>query len=295
MWLFYLKKLYNIDRRVIPATDLQGLFPSYPASSCSEILNNTKNVHSGHYWLHSGNGSAVLAYCDMTLTCKGVAGGWMQVANLDMTNTSHQCPPGTRYRSDLPKRLCGNNSEEPGCSSMIFDVHGIEYGQVCGKIIGYQVETPDAFGDHNQPTPSHSIDTNYVDGISLTHGSNPRKHIWTFAAALDEVSSHPPSNCPCTDTRRAAFASQPPSYVGNDYFCDTASENQYEHRLYSEDPLWDGAGCGATNTCCSFNSPPWFLKNLSSPTTEDIEMRICKDEGIDREDTPVEIVELYVQ
>ena len=48
------------------------------------------------YWLQSDNGSAVRVFCDMTLTCKGVGGGWMQVAKLDMTNSSHQCLPGTK-------------------------------------------------------------------------------------------------------------------------------------------------------------------------------------------------------
>jgi len=36
---------------------------------------------------------------------------------------------------------------------------------------------------------SRTIDDVYVDGISLTHGSSPRQHIWTFANALDEVRS----------------------------------------------------------------------------------------------------------
>ena len=219
----------------------------------------------------------------------------MQVAKLDMTNTSHQCPPGTRFRSFLNKRLCGGNSQGPGCSSTTFDVYGIEYSQVCGRIIGYQNASTDAFGDWTQPMPNHTIDVDYVDGISLTHGSNPRKHIWTFAAALDEVSTHPFFNCHCTDTRQTTGTSEPPSYVKNDYFCDTASENQFEYRLYPEDPLWDGAGCGATNTCCSFNNPPWFRKQLPCPTMEDIEMRMCSDEGFDNEDTPVETIELYIQ
>ena len=32
-----------------------------------------------------------------------------------------------------------------------------------------------------------TIDSSYVDGVSLTHGQTPRKHIWTFAAAHDEI------------------------------------------------------------------------------------------------------------
>ena len=115
--------------------------------------------------------------------------------NLDMTNTTHQCPPGTTLRTDLPKRLCGISISGLGCSSTIFNLHGIAYSQVCGKIIGYQDETPDAFGQ----AQTQSIDGAYVEGISLTHGSNPRQHIWTFAAALDEIGTHHSLNCPCTN------------------------------------------------------------------------------------------------
>ena len=101
---------------------------------------------------------------------------------LDVTNSSHQCPPGTTLRTDLPRRLCGIGISGEGCSSTTFDTYGIEYSQICGKIIGYQDESPDGF----QHAQSQSIDGAYVEGISLTHGSNPREHIWTFVAASDE-------------------------------------------------------------------------------------------------------------
>ena len=61
------------------------------------------------------------------------------------------------------------------------------------------------------------------------------------------------------------------------------------------DPLWDGAGCGATSTCCSFNTPPWFYKQLPQPTTDDIEMRVCKNEKASNEDIAIEMFEIYIQ
>ena len=122
-----------------------GLSADLPANSCTEILRNNADSPSDYYWLRSTNGSAIYAYCDMTLTCKGVSGGWMQVVNLDMTNTSHQCPPGTTLKTNLPKCLCGIGISGLGCSSTFFDLYGIAYSQVCGKIIGYQDGTPDAF------------------------------------------------------------------------------------------------------------------------------------------------------
>ena len=37
---------------------------------------------------------------------------------------------------------------------------------------------------------------------------------------------------------------------------------------YSDDPLWDGAGCGDSSTCCQFNNPP---SSLPQATTDDVE------------------------
>ena len=104
----------------------------------------------------------------------------------------------------------------------------------------------------------------------------------------------PSLNCPCTNMSQAAFATPPPSFVGNDYFCEIGSAGILQRRLYVDDPLWDGAGCGPANTCCSLNNPPWFLKQLPSTTTDDIEMRMCVDRDYVDEDTPIEIIELYV-
>ena len=275
---------------------------NHPARSCADIFKMCPNSPSGYYWLQSANGSAVRVFCDMTLTCKGVGGGWMQVAKLDMTNSSHQCPPGTRLRTDVPKRLCGNSLTAPGCSITIFSVYGVKYREICGKTIAYQRASTDSFGTFDSSQRSPNLDGNYVDGISLSHGSNPRKHIWTFAAALDEVGTFPTFNCPCTNINRAASATEPPCFVGNDYFCDTGSANRWAHIFYPDDPLWDGAGCGPANTCCSFNNPPWFLKQLPSNTNDDIEMRMCRDQwlapdsvDIIDEDTPLEVIELYTR
>ena len=166
---------------------------------------------------------------------------------------------------------------------------------MCGKIIGYQQRTPDGFAPYYYSNRALTIDQTYVDGISLTHGKNPRKHIWTFAAALHEITSpYPEGLCPCTNIHNHLTIPIPP-YVGNDYFCDTASSQHYEFRFYPEDPLWDGQGCGQLNTCCSFNNPPWFMKQLPASTHDNIEVRLCADQGRNDEDIVVETLELYVQ
>ena len=127
-----------------------------------------------------------------------------------------------------------------------------------------------------------NIDSAYVDGVSLTHGS-PRQHIWTFVSGLQKNIGQGPSSCRCNDVG----APHPPAFVGNDYFCDSGNP-QFMHSdsrttVYSDDPLWDGHGCVSTSTCCTFNDPPWFHKQLSDPATDEIEMRVCTDEGTDNE------------
>ena len=88
-----------------------------------------------------------------------------------------------------------------------------------------------------------------------------------------------------------------PQFVGNDYFCDSAHKvnNQPPLEYLTGNPLWEGADC-VRDSCCSFNSPPWFCKNLSTTTTDDIELRTCLSESVDSdEDALFELVELYVQ
>ena len=267
-----------------------GSTPSHPAVSCSEIKELSPTAPSGHYWLRGTGDSSVHMYCDMSRSCGGITGGWMPVTKINMTNSSHTCPAGLKLLT-TPKRLCAMNIDGGGCSSATFNLHGIRYTHVCGKIIGYQQKTPDAFVPYYR-NRHLTIDDQYVDGISLTHGHNPRKHIWTFVAAFDEVLNGP-NICPCTNIHNPLTIPIPP-YVGSDYFCDTASETAYQFKFYPNDPLWDGHGCGRLNTCCAFNNPPWFMKELPSPTSDDIEMRLCADQSRDDEDINFETIELYV-
>jgi hypothetical protein len=69
-----------------------GQTRALPVSSCVSLNDLPRFSPSGYYWVRTSNGSAVRVYCDMTRSCGGVTGGWMRVAELDMTNSSHQCP-----------------------------------------------------------------------------------------------------------------------------------------------------------------------------------------------------------
>ncbi len=214
----------------------------------------------------------------------------MRVAFIDMTDPSQQCPEGFSLRTS-PKRVCERTVG--GCTSIIFHTHNVQYSRVCGQARAYQVEGPDAFEEYY--IYSSTIDEDYVYGLSITHGSGPRKHIWTFAAAEDETQSNQ-EVCPCTKTD-TPYTGQVPAFIGTDYFCETGSREHFwalkRPQFFHEDPLWDGQGCGPTSSCCQFNSPPWFCKELAQPTTDDIEVRMCSPNTF--ESPSLELIELYIQ
>ncbi len=117
-----------------------------------------------------------------------------------------------------------------------------------------------------------------------------------MASALsDTLQDLNQENCPCINTNSNWPYNTPP-YVGDDYFCDAGNpgpENSLTI-LYSDDPLWDGAGCPSTSTCCQFNTPPFFCTTLPQQTSDDIEIRICCDEVISNEDVIISMVDIYV-
>ena len=101
------------------------------------------------------------------------------------------------------------------------------------------------------------------------------------------------SNCPCTGS-----GTSPPSFVGSDYYCESGLDRPpwQPYRLYPNDPLWDGQGCdGLGHTCCDPPNLPWFCMELPQSTTDNLEFRICGDADRSNEDTPIDLVELYIQ
>ena len=218
-------------------------------------------------------------------TCGGI--GWRRVVYLDMTDNTTTCPSGWQLTA-YSKRTCGRaTTGSLTCDSAIFPVSGGPYTRVCGRIKAYQYYRTDAFEAYHRGDMT-TIDGAHVAGVSLTHRS-PRQYIWTFAAGSGETLSDAVDACPCD----ASISISIPGFVGTDYFCESGRNTGLTPPFSPDDPLWDGQGCGPSSTCCSFNTPPYFTKQLPTPTTDDIEARICQKDSID--DSPVELIELYVQ
>ena len=225
-------------------------------------------------------------------------GQWYRVAYLNMTDPTQQCPSPLRQYSANGVRACGRPTSVGtfSCSSLRFPSNGgRQYSRVCGQVIGYQIGSTDVFANLR-----NSIDTGYVDGVSITYGSSPRMHIWTYAAGLSEqlLVSNQIYSCPCLVAGSSYSPQTPPSFVGNNYYCESGNPTSlFQHTdvlRYTSDPLWDGRQC--EGQCCSNGmTPPWFNVTLAGPTSDDIEVRICGTESTSNEDTPIQIMELYVQ
>ena len=244
--------------------------------------------------IHQITIQAIASVTDLELyECNGTP-GWRRIAFINMTDTSYNCPTGLNLTTQ-PKRTCHSPLRSGGCSSTTFqNIEDLPYSRVCGRIRGYQFGVTDAFYHSNQ-----GIDSYYVDGVSLTHGgAGRRQHIWTFASGLLEVLPSPNfiiNTCPCDNSRYDLV----PAFVGDDYFCESGVNQEpstgVQFQFYPDDVLWDGQDCTSTSTCCQLNNPPWFTKNLPTATTDDIELRICSSAITSAEDTPLELIELYIQ
>ncbi|XP_064394723.1 uncharacterized protein LOC135341960 [Halichondria panicea] len=221
--------------------------------------------------------------------CEGL--GWTQVANLDMTNSSHSCPQGW-VNDSIPgsnKRLCRRPAGFE-CTSVFFSTQELQYNQVCGLVRAYQYGSTDAFQKYtlNQDL---TLDDAFMDGVVISRGGvTQREHVWTFAAGLGEV--HDTDEvCPCVSSMPEV-----PPFVGSNYFCESGvvSHDNTRIQLYKDDPLWDGTGCRSTNNCCARNNPPYFSAALPTASCDDLEVRICAGNR-GEEDVPLERIELYVK
>ncbi len=216
--------------------------------------------------------------------------GWTTLINLDMNDTSQSCPTSDwRLIKNNIVRACGRTA--PGCQSATFSSGGVSYSQVCGRILAIQLGHPDGLWHM-----SRGIEGTYVDGVSITHGESPRQHIWTFVGNVGEHAQFRHAHCPCTNKNVNIPNSAIPSWIGNNYFCDTANTADTHPRVYfPKNPLWDGEGCSSVNSCCKQNNPPWFCASLPNPTTDSLEVRLCGDEVITQEDTVITRMEIHVK
>ena len=174
--------------------------------------------------------------------CCGITEGWTQIVYLDMFNPSQQCPSAWEEASQ-PVRSCGRVASTGGsCDSVNFTTNGQSYSCVCGHLRGYQVGYNNAFHAYIFNSQANTINSYYVDGVSITYGS-PRIHIWTLAIGRSGEETDA-SGCPCLNAGTAQYSSPP--FVGQNYFRESGMAiHPPNGTAVSSEPLWDGEGCPA--------------------------------------------------
>ena len=207
-----------------------------------------------------------------------------QVYSLDMTDSAQSCPEGFKLNTYGTRRLCGRAVDGSSCASIAVPVNGQRYTEVRGRVIGYQYASTDAF-----LSGGTNIDGVYVDGVSITHSSNPRKHVWTLGAGLNAYANSA-SSCPGT-----GYGHPQPAFVANNYFCTSGNSaaSGWESRLY-DTPLWSTI-TGNCGHCNSRYEVPYFCTQLPESTSDDLEVRVCANQGLGDEDIQVEAIELFIK
>ena len=217
----------------------------------------------------------------------GLGSGWILIALVDANNI---CPEGWDRAYVNEKYFCQATSNAAGCYSAYFDIpSGTSFNKITGFIYGYQKGTTDDFEGSQHILIVHS----YVDGVSITLG-HPRKHIWTYAIGYSEDLSASNNNCPCAVTP----GPDPPSFVGEHYYCQSGSPSfPHNDTYYTDALLWGGIGCtNDKDNCCANVGLPFFYRRFPMPQYEDrVEVRICTNEEFPEEAALVDSLLLYIK
>ena len=255
-------------------TDLRVVIPSNGVNGCP----SDEDRQAARQLLHSITDQVLQNY-SINPNCG--PGLWTQVFYLNVSNEDQSCPGD--WNEGTTMSVSGCAGADVSCQSAFSDEINAAYNKVCGRVSGIGSSSPDAF--YRFISGQTTIEDNYLDGVSVTHGApGSRTHIWSFGAGHPRF-PFPVARCPC-DYNDRTIAPLPPSEVGENYFCSST---------YSGDRLWSGSDCNTASSCCSFHIPPYFSVQLPTPTTDQIELRICTDETLDNELVLVLFAEIYVQ
>ena len=162
---------------------------------------------------------------------------------------------------------------------------------MCGRVRGYQYDETAAFFSYNE-NANLTIDDNYVDGVSITWECSTQAPLDICWSIKCYIKFYETVDCPCKLNSTAIT----PPFVDTDYYCESGVELCCPFNSISNEPLWDGQQCnGGEPPCCTHPNMPWFIKTLYATTTEDIELRLCNYYVNFNTDTPLDIIEIFVQ
>ena len=214
------------------------------------------------------------------------------MVNINMTNPNETCPSSLTLYMANRTRICGLNGTRYIITILLSSSPPSTTSHVCGyRAVGFSYHRPCAFAT-SQPGHSWSqtLDGAYVSGLSITHGApGSRTHIWTYAGGYQESISHG-CNCPCAKIP----GQSPPSYVGEHYYCESATQYDPPAHWNTNNTLLDNEDCYPGSNCCNTPRAPWFVRDLNTTTSDDLEIRWCTQRGLDYDRVSTEEVEIYV-
>ena len=204
----------------------------------------------------------------------------MNIADIDVAGGDN-CPNG--WMRIINPSACRASSDAAGCYSAHFTTYHIPYSRVCAVVVGYQKGSADMFATVQYT--SRSINGPYVDGVSITYGTQ-REHIWTYGIGFSDKRESS-INCPCSQYPGRL----PPSFVRDNYYCESVSLIDAPHGTYfTADSVCDGKGCSKENSCCAQPNLPWFYHQIPLTADKNIEAQICRDEAFSNECTRITII-----
>jgi len=224
------------------------------------------------YKIQSSNRSVNIVNCTFH-SCQGIKGPWRRVANLNTSdaNSFSECPSRLIRESD--PLSCKYHYFNPGCVSIRYETGTSSYSKICAKMHARYSGSPDAFQNFGGVRNPSTYEENYLVGVSLPYGRNPRTHVWSFAALVN-VKSKGCSVCEKTK----------PSFVGTDFSCELVMQCP-KNTVCNSEVLWKGCQCVGGES---------FYKEFSCFITQDLEIRLCRGQHRHDEDILITFIELFV-
>ena len=238
--------------------------------SCRAVM-QFPHLPCGVYNIRNFDGTHTQSFCK--LNCSNPFQGWRRIAYLDMSSShTSSCPEG--FVSGNDPSACVRGSSSPGCSSVIYHNHNLTtYSKVIGHVYAIPYHSLDGFAKFGDDRPDFpTLDQNYVDGVSITHGT-PRQHIWTVTFSANHIAL----NC------STCFRNKP-SFVSNHYSCE---------ELLLVNCSNDQCRNAGQRQCVA--NEEFFYRDLPHATSDDLEVRVCRDETRGNEDISISLLEVYVQ